>query len=342
MAYSTPASITISPLTGGGAIPASVTVCSGTNSGALVLSGHTGTILRWESSTDNFVNVVTPISNTSINQAYTNLTVKTQYRAIVQSGACGALNSFTATVSVDSVTAAGAVASDTTVCSGSNTGKLTLGVHTGTIQRWESSTDNFASDITAIANTGSTQSYSNLTVPTKYRAVVKSGECAVVNSNAAAISIKAVAKISIGNDTMICTGNTILLRATSGFKKYIWQNGTTEPNFLVVNPGAYQVTATDTNGCTAIGAIKIDLCDTLFIPNIISPNGDEFNQYLVIIGNREHSSLEVFNRWGTSVYSEPNYANTWDGDGVAEGIYYFIYKRSGDPEIHKGWIEIVR
>ena len=82
-----------------GAVTVSSTVCSGSNAGTLTLSGYTGSILRWESSIDNFVTIVT-IANTTITQAYLNLTQTTKYRAVVQNGSCAAAISTPATITV--------------------------------------------------------------------------------------------------------------------------------------------------------------------------------------------------------------------------------------------------
>uniref|UniRef100_UPI002608ADC2 hypothetical protein n=1 Tax=uncultured Tenacibaculum sp. TaxID=174713 RepID=UPI002608ADC2 len=80
------ATITVDPTSVGGSIAGSTNVCTGTNSTTLTLSGQTGNIIRWESSTDNFA-TDTDISNTTTTLTATNLTTTTQYRAIVQSGA---------------------------------------------------------------------------------------------------------------------------------------------------------------------------------------------------------------------------------------------------------------
>ena len=53
--------ITLSFLEAGG----NVSVCSGTNSTLLTLSGLTGTVVRWEYSYDNFLTSGVTISNTA-------------------------------------------------------------------------------------------------------------------------------------------------------------------------------------------------------------------------------------------------------------------------------------
>ena len=76
----------------------SVSVCSG-GMGSLTLSGQVGTIVRWESSTDNFATAPTAIANTTITQGFNNITVPTQYRVVVNNG-CGSVFSSVATVSI--------------------------------------------------------------------------------------------------------------------------------------------------------------------------------------------------------------------------------------------------
>jgi hypothetical protein len=64
------------------------------------LSGHTGSVVRWESSsTSNFASPTT-ISSTATSYTYTNLTSITYYRAVVQSGTCSSSNSNAATITL--------------------------------------------------------------------------------------------------------------------------------------------------------------------------------------------------------------------------------------------------
>ena len=99
--YSPIATITVSLASVGGTVAGSASVCTGTNSTALTLSGHTGAITRWESSTSStFASAVTSIANTTTSLTATNLSATTYYRAVVTSGACAAAYSTTATVTV--------------------------------------------------------------------------------------------------------------------------------------------------------------------------------------------------------------------------------------------------
>ncbi len=88
--------ITVQPAAIGGSI-SSVSICTGAT-GTLTLTGQTGTIVRWESSTDGG-GTWSPITNTTVTQAYTNIIVPTLYRAVVGNG-CGNVFSTNALVNV--------------------------------------------------------------------------------------------------------------------------------------------------------------------------------------------------------------------------------------------------
>jgi gliding motility-associated-like protein len=204
--FSSTATITVSPLSVGGTLnPPAVTVCSGSNAGSITLSGQTGSVVNWQSSV-NGGTTWTNIANVTATQAYTNLVTTTQYRANIQSGTCAATFSSIAVVTVASATVAGSITPNTTECSGSNSGTLTLAGYTGTIQYWESSI-NGGTTYTNIANTTPTQAYTNLTATTIYRANVKNGSCTAANSGVATITI---IPASVGGTTspkgQVCSG----------------------------------------------------------------------------------------------------------------------------------------
>lgn len=85
-------SITVTPESVGGTITSSGAICSGSSSGILTLSGHVGSIIRWESSTSPF-SLWTPIANTSATYISGPLTEETRFRAVIQSGSCSIVNS---------------------------------------------------------------------------------------------------------------------------------------------------------------------------------------------------------------------------------------------------------
>ncbi|MEO1548586.1 MAG: gliding motility-associated C-terminal domain-containing protein [Bacteroidota bacterium] len=60
----------------------------------------------------------------------------------------------------------------------------------------------------------------------------------------------------------------------------------------------------------------------------------------------ENNSLEVFDRYGNSVFQTNNYDSTWDGTGddgqLPKGTYFYVLDLGDDSEPQKGWIQIIR
>lgn len=185
--YST-ASLTVDAASVGGSVSSNATVCTGTNNTALTLGSNTGSIVKWQLSTDNFSSVITDISNTTTGLTATNLTASTQYRAVIKSGACASTNSAIAVITVDAATISGSIAGYGRVCTGSNSTALTLGSNNGTIVKWQSSTDNFSSVITDISNTTTSLTATNLSANTQYRALLQNGTCTAAYTSAVEIT----------------------------------------------------------------------------------------------------------------------------------------------------------
>jgi len=215
---SVPDTVIVDPVTVGGAVlPAMDTVCSGSNTGTLTLSAQTGSVVRWEYSTDGGLTWIN-ISNTSTSQGYTNINTATLYRALVQSGLCTAAYSATATVTVDQPSAGGTLYGSATVCSGSNSGTITLIGNNGAIQFWESSTDGGATWLN-IANTTNNENYLGLTDTTMYRSIVINGVCPADTSTLVTILVD---EVSLGGtvtvDDTVCSGSNSGALTLSGHR----------------------------------------------------------------------------------------------------------------------------
>ena len=62
------------------------------------------------------------------------------------------------------------------------------------------------------------------------------------------------------------------------------------------------------------------------IPNVFTPNKDNVNDLFTIenLMNWQYRELMIFNRWGQIVYYNYDYKNDWDGDNLADGVYFGI------------------
>jgi gliding motility-associated-like protein len=112
--------------------------------------------------------------------------------------------------------------------------------------------------------------------------------------------------------------------------------------------GCYAVTAVDgatpPNESALLNQICIDGCPVIQLPNVFSPNGQGSNNYFRPVRDENGNplfkdiatfNLEIFNRWGTLVFSTQNpdaFVETgWDGTDqttgqpVADGVYFYIF-----------------
>ncbi|MFD0939945.1 PKD domain-containing protein [Pedobacter boryungensis] len=112
--------ITVNPVSVGGTTSGDAPVCAGSNTGTITLSGQIGNVIRWESSTDNGV-TWSPITNTTTTLTYNNLNATTQYRAVVQSGACAPANSSVSIITVNQGAVAASAGMDQVLCNENTT-----------------------------------------------------------------------------------------------------------------------------------------------------------------------------------------------------------------------------
>jgi hypothetical protein len=200
---------TVYPTSVGGAVTGGTTICSGSTSGLLTLSGHTGSVVRWEYAVSPFSSWTTIVTTAT---TYTSgaLTQTTKFRAVVQSGVCSTATSSDTTVTVDPTTVGGTVAADQTICYGTEPADLTLTGNTGAVVKWQSSNDVGFSSPTDIVETSTTLAGStigSLTANTYFRAVVQSGVCASANSTSVLITVDAATVAgTVSADQTICAG----------------------------------------------------------------------------------------------------------------------------------------
>jgi len=165
----------------------------------------------------------------------------------------------------------------------------------------------------------------------------------------------------------LATGEfTIIVEAASGIPPYQVSINLTVPSFppqsvfvdftdAILNPvtgdyeitfndlfaGTYEITVRDDTGCSIVIIQDVGFDDSIFVPNIFTPNDDDVNETFAIrnlpLGG---IVLIVSNRWGKVVYENQNYQNDWDGGDNSDGTYYYRIKIN--TVVYNGWVEIRR
>ncbi|MCB9360574.1 MAG: gliding motility-associated C-terminal domain-containing protein [Flavobacteriales bacterium] len=117
--------------------------------------------------------------------------------------------------------------------------------------------------------------------------------------------------------------------------------------------GTYYELLQSVDGCdsTIIYTIDILLEDSIFIPNVFTPNGDNSNDlFLPILVNVKEFECTIFNRWGNKIYYWNELNAGWDGrtnsgNKVPEGTYFYIMNiidSKDKNQLIKGTVTLLR
>jgi gliding motility-associated-like protein len=138
---------------------------------------------------------------------------------------------------------------------------------------------------------------------------------------------------------------TVLASGGVGSLDLLWSNGDEGAVTFVPTQATttYTVTATDDCGRSEPATVTVFVDCEVIIPNVFTPNSDGVNDVWFIDGiTYANNTLRVYNRWGQVVYEARNYRNTWDGDDVPDGTYYYELTVERKSKPYTGHVTILR
>ena len=125
----------------------------------------------------------------------------------------------------------------------------------------------------------------------------------------------------------------------SGADSIYWSMGdgmtfedSTSISYEYLSPGTYNISVSLFNYfCNNVVtetkvAEFIELGETSgIIPNVFTPNGDNWNDELVFVGvdHTQSYSIRIFNRWGRLVFESTDATKNWKGTDDSEGTYFY-------------------
>jgi len=79
-------------------------------------------------------------------------------------------------------------------------------------------------------------------------------------------------------------------------------------------------------------------------PNVITPNNDGKNDLLAFeyLDFYPENQLRILNRWGAVVFEQTGYANTWDGDELTDGVYFYVLTLTEKNQTYSGFFHLIR
>jgi gliding motility-associated-like protein len=156
--------------------------------------------------------------------------------------------------------------------------------------------------------------------------------------------------VTLGNDTSICIGESIVLDAGNPNYQHDWSTGEQTQAIVVSLVPQTVIVYVSNNGCIGKDTIFVENACPFFVPTAFTPNNDGINDvYKIITDGTNEFELKIFNRWGQLVYISSDADGYWDGnfEGLPEEMGAFIYSLSirfnnGISRVMNGNITLIR
>jgi hypothetical protein len=278
-APATTASVTIDLLTNEtpGSVGPNQSICNNSEPAPLTLTGNTGAVVKWQSATDLAFTTPTDIANTTNTlSAIGPISVTTYYRAVIQNGTCGTLNSAAATVSISGTTWDGTVWSN--------------GAPTSTIGATIAANYTSSGDLTACS----------LTVTNNAVVIITSGDDVNLSG---ALTVDAGSTFTLQNDANLVqsgnapnSGSIVVKRNSSALKRLdytLWSSPVAGQDLLAFSPLTQTTRFYTYNSATNLY-------------NAVTPSGTDFADaqgYLIRMPNNHTTWATV---WAGTFNGEPH------------------------------------
>lgn len=167
--------------------------------------------------------------------------------------------------------------------------------------------------------------------------------------------------VDAGPDQVIAPRSSVTLQGNIADPRlrFYWSPPNNLANIHTLNPIAtleetqrYYLTAINEEGCSSTDSVLITVFNTIRVPTAFTPNGDGLNDlFRAIYGeNISDFRLQVYNRWGQTVFSSNDIRKGWDGtlNGARQpsGIFVWIISYAdpvtGEKKSLKGTVMLIR
>jgi hypothetical protein len=312
--YSNVVTVTVLPASNGGTLNGSANICFGGSTGALVLTGYSGLIIKWQKKFEN--GSWTDFYNFSA--AYQEVPTSPgtwYYRVLVQSGSCGSSYSVAATVYVYNQSVGGTVTGGSEICTGSATGTLTLTGYSGTIMKWQKRYN--GANWSDIPN--QSPIFGEVLVQSgtwEYRALTQSGSCPVTYSVLDTVIVLPLSNGgAVNGGSSFCFGNSTQVMTLTGNTGTIvkWQKRLNNGSWIdITNTTAnYQETPASAGTWDYRAVVKNGLCS------------QSFSQFTSVIVN---ALPTVYLITGNSFFCDNENGVTLTLTGSEPGVSYQLVK----------------
>jgi gliding motility-associated-like protein len=188
--------------------------------------------------------------------------------------------------------------------------------------------------------------------------LTSSESCAApVTSAAITAVVSSYSTIALAKNVTVTHGNSIQLSPdiTGNISSYTWSPATGLDDATISDPVAtpdltttYTLHVITAAGCDAYGSITVNVYYPIVAPNTFTPNGDSINDVWNVpaLANYPNCIVNIYNRYGTPVYSSIGYTTAWDGTynnkPLPVGTYYYVIDPKDGSPVSAGPLTILR
>ena len=130
---------------------------------------------------------------------------------------------------------------------------------------------------------------------------------------------------------ILCNNEVLQIDLPLQNSNYLWQDGSVDQSYTIADSGLYVVIISNTCGSRTDSLQVTKECECeVIVPTAFSPNNDFINDQFTprISCELETYYLEIYNRWGVSVFQTTQQKRSWDGriNGreLNGGVYYYV------------------
>lgn len=196
----------------------------------------------------------------------------------------------------------------------------------------------------------STANFYDVTKAGLYYVAVNLNGCS--SSDSIIVKYNSSPSFSLGNDTLICMSEYLILKPNvQGSVNYLWQDGSTQPQFVVKDAGLYRLLVQNECGAKS-DEIEISTFQcVLNMPTAFTPNKDGLNDVFRVkypFPVKEFT-MTIYDRWGQKIYSSLDIKKGWDGNfkGNLSPVGSYVWTISltdlnGNKQSVKGNVLLIR
>ena len=178
--------------------------------------------------------------------------------------------------------------------------------------------------------------------PGTYKANLVSYKYCLADTATQQFTIEDYPTIHLAEDTLYtCESKTLELPGNDTYM-YYWHNthGEIVQN-QISETGQYNIVVQNSCG-TQQDSLYLKN-STLYITNLITANNDNQNDCLYAVSNNSNETIrmQIYNAWGSCVFSDNHFQNNWcPGNELSSGVYYYDASYNNNCS-KKGWVEIM-